>query len=242
MNKSNVLNLWLFSLCIMFATGVMAEVAKKPSKDARHDAAITAAESLFVEENTFDASVQKKWPKTLLNLSQLLKPEGDELAWDFQQFRYLKLLKRPIATSGRLDVALNGKDIAVNWLVKKPVKSEFRIKDGKVKQKKNGKWKGLSATEQPAFVFISKIMNQALLGDFTGLSEHFNIYFLPRDQSTWSIGLKPKDPESQLADMIHYIALDGVSAGSESAALTQIMIMDVRGEPSLIALSVAKSL
>ena len=241
-----MLKLWSLTAFLLLSVSgfVQAGEAKKSSKGERHEKAIAGAQRLFIEENTFDASVQKNWPEALLALSGLLKPEGSKLAWDFEQFRYLKLLKRPIATSGRLDVTLDGDDITVNWLVNKPVLSEFRVEDGKVKQRKDGKWKGLRSAEQPAFVFVSKVMNQALLGDFTALSEHFNIYFLPNND-TWSIGLMPKDESSQLADMIHYILLSGQSFTTEqgaSAQLTQVMIMDARDEPSLIELRVAQSL
>ena len=245
-NKKNALTAYLLSFFLLaFSAVSVADVAKATGKDARHDTAVTNAELLFVDANTFDASVQDNWPPALLNLSKLLKPAGSELAWDFKQFRYLKLLKRPISTEGRLDVILKGKDIAVNWKVQKPIASEFRIEDGKVKQKKDGKWKGLNSAEQPAFVFVSKVMNQALLGDFSSLSEHFNIYYLPKAKGIWAIGLKPKDVKSQLAEMIQYIALAGVTgknADAESAELNQIIIMDVRSEASLIELQTIKSL
>ncbi len=246
MNKNRALTacLTVFFVLAHLIVGT-ASAAPIKGKDALHEAAIIDAALLLVEANTFDASVQENWPQDLLNLSHLLKPEGSELAWDFQQFRYLKLLKRPIATSGRLDVTLKGDDITVNWKVVKPVASEFRIENGKVKQKKKGKWQGLGSAEQPAFVFVSRVMNQALLGDFSSLSEHFDIYFLPNTKDGWSIGLKPKDIKSQLASMVEYITLAGLThknTSKVSAELSQIMIMDVRGEASLIMLRALKSL
>ncbi len=219
-------------------------------KDERHQQTIESTEALLVPVYSFNAAEQGAWPEDLNELSRQLKPDSHEMAWKFEQFRYLKLLKRPIVTSGNLDVQIKnkGEDLSVHWKVLKPIASDFEIEGGKVRQFKNGEWKTLKVAEQPAFVFISKVMNQAMLGDFSALSEHFNLHWQSvagenskQEGEPWALGLEPKNAKSQLADMISSISLRGVWHADKNASLSKVVIIDARGELSLIELSLPQA-
>jgi len=222
-----------FSFCFMqVAYANEALVLKKTQ-------ALSAAEQLLQENHKFNAADKEAWPKGLSQLSEQLQPEGQDLAWTFEQYRYLKLLKKPISTSGALSVTLSENDLNVLWQVLKPVPSEFAVEGGKVKQRKNGKWKNLKTAEQPAFVFVSKVMNQAMLGDFSALGEHFALFWQNdnlKAGTPWQVGMKPKDSSGQLQEMIAYIRLQGVWGENNTAAIEQLMVVDAREEVSLIDL------
>ncbi|MDR8525507.1 outer membrane lipoprotein carrier protein LolA [Shewanella fidelis] len=164
-------------------------------------------------EVTFDYQKLFAKPATdaeLLALSQSLSP-SPQAKGEFTQSRYLKVLKKPLISSGEFLFANN---IGVIWQQSKPFSSTLILKDKKLIQiDSNGKI-NVNHAQQAGANMMSDIMptllNALLSGDINALKQHFELSLLmpstdkqsaPSQQASaqWQLGLKPLDAMVQKA-------------------------------------------
>jgi hypothetical protein len=123
---------------------------------------------------------------------------------DFRQERQLRILRRPLISSGRM-VLLEGQGVL--WQVADPHPVTYLIRPGEVLE-----WEGEAAPRRvgmaavPGFRLLTQVFLAALAGDLTGLGAAFTPETLPADNG-WRVKLTPKSAE--LSEIISSLEVAG---------------------------------
>ena len=122
----------------------------------------------------------------------------------FTQSKKIKVLKRPLKSSGKL---VFDRSIGVFWQLQKPFKSTIIIdKEKLVSIDDDGKRVSITAEEKPMLYGFTKIFLSIFSGNTDELKKHFNIYYA-KSPKGWRIGLIPNS--SQLSKVLSKILLKG---------------------------------
>lgn len=122
----------------------------------------------------------------------------------FTQSKKIKVLKRPLKSSGKL---VFDRSIGVFWQLQKPFKSTIIIdKEKLVSIDDDGKRISIKAEEKPMLYGFTKIFLSIFSGNTDELKKHFNIYYA-KNSKGWHIGLIPNS--SQLSKVLSKILLKG---------------------------------
>ena len=107
----------------------------------------------------------------------------------FTQSKKIKVLKRPLKSSGRL---VFERSTGVFWELQKPFKSTIIIDKEKLTAiDDDGKKTIIKAEEKPMLYGFTKIFLAIFSGNTDELKEHFEIYYA-KESDEWQIGLIPK--------------------------------------------------
>jgi len=150
----------------------------------------------------------------------------------FTQSKKIKVLKRPLKSSGRL---IFDRSIGVFWELQKPFKSTIVIdKDKLTSIDDDGKKITIKAEEKPMLYGFTKIFLAIFSGNTKELKEHFEIYY-GKSSEGWKIGLIPKS--SSLKKVLSKILL----IGSEST-VSAITLWEENGDITNIEFSKTQKL
>lgn len=138
-----------------------------------------------------------------LSLSQELT-KTKTLKASFTQNKKIKVLKRPLKSSGSL---IFDRSTGVFWQLQKPFKSTIIIDNKKLTSiDDTGKKIVIKAEEKPMLYGFTKIFLAIFSGNTEELKEHFEIHY-GKNSETWQIGLIPK--ASGLKKVLSKILLTG---------------------------------
>ena len=123
---------------------------------------------------------------------------------DFSQSKKIKVLKRPLKSSGEL---IFDRSIGVYWKLKAPFESTVVIDNSKLTSiDDEGKKITIQAKEKPMLYGFTKIFLSIFSGNTDELKKHFEIYY-GKQSDKWEIGLLPKS--SELKKVLTKILLSG---------------------------------
>ncbi|ABZ74948.1 outer membrane lipoprotein carrier protein LolA [Shewanella halifaxensis HAW-EB4] len=137
----------------------------------------------------------------LTKLTTQLSPSA-QAKGDFSQYRYLKVLKKPLVSQGEFIFA---KDLGVIWQQNMPFSSTLILKDKQLIQIDSQGNININNAEQAGSGnqisdVMPKLLNALLSGDIQQLEQHFSLSLLlePNTEGQapqqWQLGLKPTDP------------------------------------------------
>lgn len=137
----------------------------------------------------------------LTRLTTQLSPSA-QAKGNFTQYRYLKVLKKPLVSEGEFVFA---KDLGVIWQQNTPFASTLILKDKQLIQIDSQGNISINNAEQAGSSsqmaeLMPKLLNALLSGDIQQLEQHFNLSLLltpnTEGQNTqqWQLGLKPTEP------------------------------------------------
>jgi len=133
----------------------------------------------------------------LTTLSQQLAPSA-QAKGDFTQYRYLKVLKKPLISKGNF---LFSKQLGIIWQQTAPFMSTLILQAGRLTQiDSQGQIQVTKAQQSAAASQMSQLMptllNALLSGDLHTLQQHFTLSLAPADNKhhQWLLGLIPTDP------------------------------------------------
>ncbi len=159
--------------------------------------------------------------------AQLAQPQ--QLARRFEQQKQLRILQRPLRTSG---VMLYHANQGVCWHTETPVVSTLVLEPDQLRQLGDGEGDGnelvIGASEQPALFGFTQLFFSLLAGRVDGAAEQFELR-VAGDAADWRIGLLPRS--ALLQRFIARMQLDG---GQQVA---QVVVTDPDGDRTLINFS-----
>ncbi len=123
------------------------------------------------------------------------------LRGEFKQNKYIAVLSRPLQSEGRL---LSVKGRGLLWEIVKPVQSSYVISPQGIRNLQSNSAIPMGGIAQSLGGVFSALIN----GDLDVLSGYFHIFFVPRAENQWVIGLVPHQ-NSLVAKGIKRIVLKG---------------------------------
>lgn len=151
----------------------------------------------------------------LAEIEQRLQ-QSETLRANFVQQRRLRILTRPLTTSGTMTLA---KGRGLLWRVRKPQVVHVLIRDGAFFEwDENGAPRHLATSGHPVFATLSATLIDALSGNLSALSQSFFISIQERGDTAWAIMLKPRQPK--FADLVKVVVIQGDRA-IESIGITE---------------------
>lgn len=177
----------------------------------------------------FDDMVLQKsgaYSKDFTELSEELT-KVKTLKSSFTQKKKIKVLKRPLISSGQL---IFDRSTGVYWKLTKPYESTIVIDNEKLTSiDDNGKKVTVKASDKPMLYGFTKIFMSIFAGNTAELKKHFEIYY-KAENNEWRIGLVPTS--SELKKVISKIVL----SGSEST-VNAITLWENNGDQTDISFS-----
>ena len=177
----------------------------------------------------------------LLSLSQQLSP-SEQAKGKFTQYRYLKVLKKPLMSQGEFVFA---KDLGVIWQQNTPFSSTLILKDKQLIQiDSQGNINVNDASQAGSGSQMSDVMptllNALLSGDINALEQHFELSLKlaakatdsskkPNQAPNWQLGLKPID--AMLAKAMPKMVLSG------NTQIHSLVLFSANGDRSQIEFS-----
>ena len=145
------------------------------------------------------------------------------LRGSFRQVKTIKILKRPLRSSGEFLLA---KDQGALWRTLKPSVSTVKVTSSEVAQIKDGKVGfRMGVEDQPALRMVTKVLFAVFAADVDELKRHFDITGESK-AGRWQAELKPKEP--LVAKVIPLIRMRG------SKVLDAIQISEANGDLTAI--------
>lgn len=142
--------------------------------------------------------------QTAFNTIEQSLSKNDTISGNFQQTRKMKLLSKPLASSGHFTLS---KKSGLVWIQTKPFKSTLVVTDNKIEQQfENAPPTIITKAEQPLVFSFTKIFLSIFQGNTKEIQTYFNIAF-EGTPANWKIKLTPKS--SPLNKAITTIELNG---------------------------------
>ena len=111
---------------------------------------------------------------------------------EFEQLRHLKLLNKPIRSSGRFSISA---DKILDWNTLQPLESRLRMTpEGVTEQQAGVPDRTVSFAEQPVMATFAKALLGIFSGDFEPLEENFRLQW-SRHGQCWQLRLEPRSAE-----------------------------------------------
>ena len=146
---------------------------------------------------------------------------------NFTQSKKIKVLKRPLKSSGEL---IFDRAVGVYWKLTKPFESTVIIDNNKlVSIDDDGKKVSIKAEDKPMLYGFTKIFLSIFSGNTEELKKHFVIYY-GKKESAWEIGLTPKS--IGLKKVLNKILLSG-----EKESVSTITLWESNGDITEIKFS-----
>ncbi|TVK97859.1 hypothetical protein AYI83_09260 [Shewanella algae] len=132
---------------------------------------------------------------------------SDSSRGQFEQVRWLRVLKQPLRSSGEF---LFQRELGMLWQQQTPFDNLLLLKQGElIQQDSQGKLSVTKADAGPAAVaeMLPRMMQSLLSGDIQALSQGFELYLLNDQAGHWQLGLKAK--EQTMAALLPQMVLEG---------------------------------
>ncbi|WP_413733732.1 outer membrane lipoprotein carrier protein LolA [Shewanella sp. BJSY2023SW005] len=148
-------------------------------------------------------------PATEQTLQQLSTKMAlsDSSRGQFEQVRWLRVLKQPLRSSGEF---LFQRELGMLWQQQTPFGNLLLLKQGElIQQDSQGKLSVTKADAGPAAMaeMLPRMMQSLLSGDIQALSQGFELYLLNDQAGHWQLGLKAK--EQTMAALLPQMVLEG---------------------------------
>ncbi|WP_051472721.1 LolA family protein [Shewanella sp. 38A_GOM-205m] len=132
---------------------------------------------------------------------------SDSSRGQFEQVRWLRVLKQPLRSSGEF---LFQRELGMLWQQQTPFGNLLLLKQGElIQQDSQGKLSVTKADAGPAALaeMLPRMMQSLLSGDIQALSQGFELYLLNDQAGHWQLGLKAK--EQTMAALLPQMVLEG---------------------------------
>jgi len=200
------------------ATMVLGEVAPATMALAKVAADNTQTEPVVVqaaeakgkirpEAQAFDKLFAKAATEQALQQLSTKMALSDSSRGQFEQVRWLRVLKQPLRSSGEF---LFQRELGMLWQQQTPFGNLLLLKQGElIQQDSQGKLSVTKADAGPAAVaeMLPRMMQSLLSGDIQALSQGFELYLLNDQAGHWQLGLKAK--EQTMAALLPQMVLEG---------------------------------
>ncbi|MBO2676895.1 outer membrane lipoprotein carrier protein LolA [Shewanella algae] len=200
------------------ATMVLGEVAPATMALAKVAADNTQTEPVTVlaaeakgkirpEAQAFDKLFAKAATEQALQQLSTKMALSDSSRGQFEQVRWLRVLKQPLRSSGEF---LFQRELGMLWQQQTPFGNLLLLKQGElIQQDSQGKLSVTKADAGPPAVaeMLPRMMQSLLSGDIQALSQGFELYLLNGQAGHWQLGLKAK--EQTMATLLPQMVLEG---------------------------------
>ncbi|MCE9787360.1 LolA family protein [Shewanella chilikensis] len=172
--------------------------------------AVLAAEAkgkIRPEAQAFDKLFAKAATEQALQQLSTKMALSDSSRGQFEQVRWLRVLKQPLRSSGEF---LFQRELGMLWQQQTPFGNLLLLKQGElIQQDSQGKLSVTKADAGPAAVaeMLPRMMQSLLSGDIQTLSQGFELYLLNDQAGHWQLGLKAK--EQSMAALLPQMVLEG---------------------------------
>jgi hypothetical protein len=146
---------------------------------------------------------------------------------NFEQEKTLSSLNRTLKSSGNFIITSG---FGLVWDTVKPFPSTLTMgKDYIIQSRSGGQKTVLSAQGNETFLRMAEVISAIFSGNIMGLTDNFNIYYSGGADTSWEMGLIPKD--AALGVFAEKIIMKG------SAAIKSILIYEQNGDSVLYILT-----
>ncbi|WP_345854603.1 outer membrane lipoprotein carrier protein LolA [Shewanella algae] len=172
--------------------------------------AVLAAEAkgrVRPEAQAFDKLFAKAATEQALQQLSTKMALSDSSRGQFEQVRWLRVLKQPLRSSGEF---LFQRELGMLWQQQTPFGNLLLLKQGElIQQDSQGKLSVTKADAGPAALaeMLPRMMQSLLSGDIQALSQGFELYLLNDQAGHWQLGLKAK--EQTMAALLPQMVLEG---------------------------------
>ncbi|MBO2689783.1 LolA family protein [Shewanella algae] len=172
--------------------------------------AVLAAEAkgkIRPEAQAFDKLFARAATEQALQQLSTKMALSDSSRGQFEQVRWLRVLKQPLRSSGEF---LFQRELGMLWQQQTPFGNLLLLKQGElIQQDSQGKLSVTKANAGPAAVaeMLPRMMQSLLSGDIQALSQGFELYLLNDQAGHWQLGLKAK--EQTMAALLPQMVLEG---------------------------------
>lgn len=190
------------------ATMALAKVAADNTQT--EPVAVLAAEAkgrVRPEAQAFDKLFAKAATEQALQQLSTKMALSDSSRGQFEQVRWLRVLKQPLRSSGEF---MFQRELGMLWQQQTPFGNLLLLKQGElIQQDSQGKLSVTKADAGPAAVaeMLPRMMQSLLSGDIQALSQGFELYLLNDQAGHWQLGLKAK--EQTMAALLPQMVLEG---------------------------------
>ncbi|MBO2643171.1 MULTISPECIES: LolA family protein [Shewanella] len=190
------------------ATMVLGKVAADNTQT--EPVAMLAAEAkgkIRPEAQAFDKLFARAATEQALQQLSTKMALSDSSRGQFEQVRWLRVLKQPLRSSGEF---LFQRELGMLWQQQTPFGNLLLLKQGElIQQDSQGKLSVTKADTGPAAVaeMLPRMMQSLLSGDIQALSQGFELYLLNDQAGHWQLGLKAK--EQTMAALLPQMVLEG---------------------------------
>ncbi|WP_345846554.1 outer membrane lipoprotein carrier protein LolA [Shewanella algae] len=190
------------------ATMALGEVAADNTQT--EPVAVLAAEAkgkIRPEAQAFDKLFANPATEQALQQLSTKMALSDSSRGQFEQVRWLRVLKQPLRSSGEF---LFQRELGMLWQQQTPFGNLLLLKQGElIQQDSQGKLSVTKADAGPAAVaeMLPRMMQSLLSGDIQALSQGFELYLLNDQAGHWQLGLKAK--EQTMAALLPQMVLEG---------------------------------
>ncbi|WP_335923345.1 outer membrane lipoprotein carrier protein LolA [Shewanella chilikensis] len=190
------------------ATMALAKVA--PDNTQTEPVTVLAAEAkgkIRPEAQAFDKLFARAATEQALQQLSTKMALSDSSRGQFEQVRWLRVLKQPLRSSGEF---LFQRELGMLWQQQTPFGNLLLLKQGElIQQDSQGKLSVTKADAGPAAVaeMLPRMMQSLLSGDIQALSQGFELYLLNDQAGHWQLGLKAK--EQTMAALLPQMVLEG---------------------------------
>ncbi|GAB1045956.1 MAG: hypothetical protein SPiTSB_02200 [Shewanella algae] len=206
---------WFGAACTNMALGEVAPATMALGKVAADNTqtepvAVQAAEAkgkIRPEAQAFDKLFASAATEQALQQLSTKMALSDSSRGQFEQVRWLRVLKQPLRSSGEF---LFQRELGMLWQQQTPFGNLLLLKQGElIQQDSQGKLSVTKADAGPAAVaeMLPRMMQSLLSGDIQALSQGFELYLLNDQAGHWQLGLKAK--EQTMAALLPQMVLEG---------------------------------
>ncbi len=179
---------------------------------------------VFAYETVFNHPLTEQSQLQLEALSQKIGL-ADVMRGTFEQIRVVKVLKRPLKSSGSF---IFSKKNGLMWRIQKPFITDVIMNNGKLIQRTPGRASQiLDANDNPSARIMADVFNALFSQDQIILNRYFNQFYL-ESKPTWLLGLMPKD--KNLAKVMARVVIEGEDK------IQRIIIEEINGDKAEIRL------
>ncbi|WP_119343664.1 LolA family protein [Facilibium subflavum] len=186
--------------------------------------------NVYADDSVFSHPLSQK-DKPVFTEIQKAQAQMDHIRGDFTQTRNMKLLSRPLKSSGTFEL---DKSKELTWSQEKPFKSTLVVTDNEIRQSiEDNPPMIITAKEQPIVFAFTRVFLSIFKGNTAAIEQYFNIYF-QGDAKHWIVGFKPKS--SPLNKAITSIVMEG------GVYASKITVNEAKGNQMIIEFSNVSSI
>ncbi|WP_432464547.1 outer membrane lipoprotein carrier protein LolA [Agarivorans sp. QJM3NY_33] len=166
--------------------------------------------------------------ETLENIQHALAKQS-LVTGHFEQTRNIPALSRPLKSSGQFYIVKNR---ALLWDQQQPFAQQSLLTESAIYQGQNGQLSQRDTGSAQMSQYFSQLLVDIFSGDFTGLSEQFDIEQTATTTANWQLNLSPQ--QAPLKQIFSQISLRG-----KQGVVEHIRLVEQRGDQTDIVLRMA---